>query len=79
MELFPTKVRYSSISLPYHIGNGWIGGFMPSIAFGLVNLTGDKYAGLWYPIGIAGLTFVIGTLFLRETNKVDLRDDEVRF
>ena len=78
VELFPTKIRYTSISITYNIANGWMGGFMPSIAFGLVDLTGHKYAGLWYPIGICSISFVVGTLFMRETKDVDLRDDEVR-
>ncbi len=72
VELFPTKIRYTSMSLPYHIGNGWFGGFLPTTAFALVLLTGNMYAGLWYPIIIAIITFVIGTFFLRETKDVDI-------
>jgi len=72
VELFPTRVRYSSMSLPYHIGNGWFGGFVPSIAFAMVAAHGDIYYGLWYPIGVALMTLVIGTLFLRETSGVSL-------
>ncbi len=68
VELFPTRVRYSSMSLPYHIGNGWFGGFVPSIAFAMVAAHGDIYYGLLYPIGVAIMTLVIGTLFLRETS-----------
>jgi hypothetical protein len=60
------------MSLPYHIGNGWFGGFLPTISFALVAATGNMYYGLWYPIGIALLTFVIGGLFLRETKDVDI-------
>jgi hypothetical protein len=67
VELFPTKIRYSSMSLPYHIGNGWFGGFLPTIAFAMVAATGDIYAGLWYPVGVAVLTLVVGLLFLPET------------
>jgi MFS family permease len=67
VELFPTKIRYSSMSLPYHIGNGWFGGFVPTIAFALVSWKGDVYYGLWYPIIVALMTLVIGTLFLRDT------------
>jgi len=67
VELFPTRIRYTSMSLPYHIGNGWFGGFLPTISFALVAATGDIYYGLWYPIGVALMTFVIGTLLLRET------------
>ena len=75
VELFPTKIRYTSMSLPYHIGNGWFGGFVPTIAFALVSLQGDIYYGLWYPIGVAVMTLVIGTLFLPETNGKSLHDD----
>ena len=74
VELFPTRIRYTSMSLPYHIGNGWFGGFLPTIAFALVAATGNMYYGLWYPIVIALMTFVIGSLFLRETKDVDIRD-----
>jgi hypothetical protein len=72
VELFPTRIRYTSMSLPYHIGNGWFGGFLPTTAFALVALTGDINYGLWYPIAFALMTFVIGSLFLRETKGVDL-------
>ena len=72
VELFPTRIRYTSMSLPYHIGNGWFGGFLPTTAFALVLLTGNIYAGLWYPIVIAVMTFIVGTLFLRETKDVDI-------
>ncbi len=72
VELFPTKIRYTSMSLPYHIGNGWFGGFLPTTAFALVALTGDIYSGLWYPLVIAGMTFILGSLFLRETKDVDI-------
>ena len=67
VELFPARIRYTSMSLPYHIGNGWFGGFLPTVSFALVALTGDIYYGLWYPIVVALLTVVIGTLFLPET------------
>ena len=66
-ELFPARVRYTSMSLPYHIGNGWFGGFLPTIAFAIVAATGDIYAGLWYPVIIAGLTVIVGALLLPET------------
>jgi MFS family permease len=72
VELFPTRIRYTSMSLPYHIGNGWFGGFLPTTAFAMVALTGNIYYGLWYPVVIAAMTFVIGTLFLRETKDVDI-------
>ncbi|HZR36262.1 MAG TPA: MFS transporter [Nevskia sp.] len=72
VELFPTRIRYTSMSLPYHIGNGWFGGFVPSIAFAMVAANGDIYHGLLYPIGVALMTLVIGTLFLRETRGASL-------
>lgn len=72
VEMFPTRIRYTSMSLPYHIGNGWFGGFLPSVSFGIVAATGDFYAGLWYPIVIAAMTVVIGALFVRETKDVDI-------
>ncbi|MFZ2870312.1 MFS transporter [Zavarzinia sp.] len=67
VEMFPTRIRYTSMSLPYHIGNGWFGGFLPTTAFAIVAATGNIYDGLWYPIVIAAGTFVIGMLFVRET------------
>jgi MFS family permease len=67
VEMFPTRIRYTSMSLPYHIGNGWFGGFLPAIAFSIVAATGNIYSGLWYPIIIAGITFVVGMLFVSET------------
>ncbi len=67
VELFPARIRYTAMSLPYHIGNGWFGGFLPTIAFAMVAATGDIYAGLWYPVGVAALTVVVGLLFLPET------------
>ena len=72
VEMFPTRIRYTSMSLPYHIGNGWFGGLLPTTAFAIVAQTGNMYNGLWYPIIIAGVTFVIGTLFLKETKDVDI-------
>ena len=72
VELFPTRIRYTSMSLPYHIGNGWFGGLMPTIAFAMVAQNGNMYYGLWYPIIIAGMTLVIGTLFVRETKDNDI-------
>ena len=72
VELFPTRIRYTSMSLPYHIGNGWFGGFLPLIAASIVVFTGDIYAGLWYPIAIAAMTFVIGFFLLPETKDYDL-------
>jgi MFS family permease len=72
VELFPARIRYSAMSLPYHIGNGWFGGFLPTTAFAMVAATGDIYYGLWYPIVIAGATLVIGFFFLPETFKRDV-------
>ena len=72
VELFPTRIRYTSMSLPYHIGNGWFGGLLPTTAFAMVAATGDIYYGLWYPVIVAAGTFVIGTLFIRETKNVDI-------
>ncbi|VVD83895.1 MULTISPECIES: MFS transporter [Pandoraea] len=72
VELFPTRIRYTSMSLPYHIGNGWFGGFLPATAFAIVAAKGDIYSGLWYPIVIALVTFVIGMLFVKETKDVDI-------
>ncbi|WP_414640177.1 MFS transporter [Bordetella sp.] len=72
VEMFPTRIRYTSMSLPYHIGNGWFGGFLPPAAFAIVAATGNIYDGLWYPIIVAVVTLVIGTLFIRETKDVDI-------
>jgi MFS family permease len=72
VEMFPTRIRYTSMSLPYHIGNGWFGGFLPATAFAIVAANGDIYSGLWYPIVIATATFVIGMLFVKETKDIDI-------
>jgi len=72
VEMFPTKIRYTSMSLPYHIGNGWFGGMLPLLATAIVAATGDIYAGLWYPIGVAVMTLVVGLIFLRDTKGVDI-------
>jgi hypothetical protein len=72
VEMFPTRIRYTSMSLPYHIGNGWFGGFLPATVFAIQAATGDNYSGLWYPIGIALMTFVIGLVFLPETKDRDI-------
>jgi hypothetical protein len=74
VELFPTNIRYTSMSLPYHIGNGWFGGFLPTTAFAMVAATGDIYYGLWYPIIVASATFIIGLIFIRETKDVDINE-----
>jgi MFS family permease len=72
VELFPTRIRYTSLSLPYHIGNGWFGGLLPTTAFAMVAATGDIYYGLWYPVAVAAMSFVIGTIFIKETKDVDI-------
>jgi MFS family permease len=76
VEMFPTRIRYTSMSLPYHIGNGWFGGLLPTTAFAIVAQTGNMYNGLWYPIIIAGMTFVIGMIFVKETKDVDIYADD---
>ena len=75
VELFPTRIRYTSMSLPYHIGNGWFGGLLPATSLAMVAQTGDIYYGLWYPVVIALATVVIGTLFIPETKDRDIFDD----
>jgi hypothetical protein len=72
VEMFPTRIRYTSMSLPYHIGNGWFGGLLPTTAFAMVAATGDIYYGLWYPVIVAAGTFIIGMLFIKETKDVDI-------
>jgi MFS family permease len=72
VEMFPTRIRYSGVSLPYHIGNGWFGGFLPATVFAIVAATGNIYSGLWYPIGVAALSFVVGLIFLPETKDRDI-------
>ena len=72
VEMFPTRIRYTSMSLPYHIGNGWFGGLLPSVTFAMVAQNGNMYYGLWYPIVIAAVCFVIGLLFIRETKDRDI-------
>jgi MFS family permease len=75
VEMFPTKIRYTSMSLPYHIGNGWFGGMLPLLATAVVAATGNIYAGLWYPIVVALMTLVVGAVFLRETHAVDIHTE----
>ncbi|HMN71709.1 MAG TPA: MFS transporter, partial [Rhodoblastus sp.] len=72
VELFPTRIRYTSVSLPYHIGNGWFGGLLPAISFAMVAQTGDIYYGLWYPIVVAIMTAVVGMIFIPETRNRDI-------
>ncbi|MGZ9101032.1 MAG: MFS transporter, partial [Brevundimonas sp.] len=73
VEMFPTNIRYTSMSLPYHIGNGWFGGFLPTTAFAMVAATGNIYYGLWYPVVVALVTVVVGFLFVRDRKDVDLQ------
>jgi MFS family permease len=72
VEMFPTRIRYSGVSLPYHIGNGWFGGFLPATVFAIVAATGNIYSGLWYPIGVAAISFVVALIFLPETKDRDI-------
>jgi MFS family permease len=76
VEMFPTRIRYTSMSLPYHIGNGWFGGFLPAIAFSIVAARGNIFSGLWYPVIIALVTFVIGLLFVKETKDSQIYDQD---
>ena len=72
VEMFPTRIRYTAMSFPYHVGNGWFGGLLPTTAFAIVAQTGNIYSGLWYPVVIAAVTFVIGALFIPETRGQEL-------
>ncbi len=72
VELFPTRIRYSGLSLPYHIGNGWFGGFLPATVFAIVAATGNIYSGLWYPIIVASMSFIVALIFLPETKDRDI-------
>jgi hypothetical protein len=75
VEAFPARIRYTSLSLPYHIGNGVFGGLLPLIGLYVVAQTGNIYAGLYYPIIVAGVTFIVGSLFLKETRSVLIWDE----
>ena len=72
VELFPTRIRYTGMSLPYHIGNGWFGGFLPATVFAIVAATGNIYSGLWYPIVIAAISFIVALIFRPETKDRDI-------
>ena len=74
VEMFPARIRYTSMSLPYHIGNGWFGGFLPTTAFAMVAATGNIYYGLWYPIVIAAVTVVVGVFFVKEMRGANIDD-----
>jgi ATP/ADP translocase len=78
VELFPTRIRYTGMSLPYHIGNGWFGGLMPATAFAMIAQTGDICFGLWYPIVIALMTFVIGMIFVPENKDKDIFAEDTK-
>ena len=75
VELFPTRIRYTSMSLPYHIGNGWFGGFLPTVSFALVVYTGDIFYGLWYPVVVTGVSLIVGLFCLKETKNVDINNN----
>ena len=74
VEIFPTRIRYTALSLPYNVGTGWIGGFLPFTAFAIVAATGDIYAGLWYAVGFTAISVVVMLLFLKETSGRPLVD-----
>ena len=74
VEMFPTRVRYTAMSLPYHVGTGWVGGFLPVTSFAIVAITGDIYAGLWYAVGFTALSAVVMVLFFKETRGKPLED-----
>jgi hypothetical protein len=76
VEMFPTRIRYTGMSLPYHIGNGWFGGLLPATVFAMSAAAGDIYYGLWYPIAIAAMSLVIGTIFVKDTLGTDLHTKE---
>ena len=76
VELFPSRIRYSGMSLPYHIGNGWFGGLLPATAFAIIAATGNLYSGLWYPIVFASITVVVGALLVPETKDRDIFADD---
>jgi len=71
-EMFPTRIRYTSVSLPYHVGNGWFGGLLPTMAFAIVAQSGNMYQGLWYPVVIAAVSLIVGVLMVDETRDVDM-------
>ncbi len=73
--MFPTRIRYTSMSLPYHIGNGWFGGFLPPVAFAMVAANGNIYYGLWYIVAVSVMSAIVGILFIKETKDVDLHAD----
>ena len=76
VEMFPTRIRYTSLSVPYHVGVGWFGGFLPATAFAIIAANGNIYSGLWYPLIIASVAFFVTVLFYRETKDVDIHRTE---
>lgn len=76
VEMFPARIRYTSMSLPYNIGNGWFGGFLPASVFAIVAAKGDMYAGLWYPVSIAIVSFLVAARFLKETKTLDINRND---
>ena len=78
VEMFPMRIRYTSMSLPYHVGNGWFGGLLPSVVFTIAAASGNMYSGLWYPASVAAMTALVGTLFIPETKNVDIYADDER-
>ena len=74
VEMFPTRVRYTAMSLPYHVGTGWVGGFLPVTSFALVAITGDIYAGLWYPVVFTVIPIIVAMIFLKETRGKPLEE-----
>jgi hypothetical protein len=75
VEMFPTRIRYTALSVPYHLGVGWVGGMVPTVAFSLVVATGNIYYGLWFPVTVVSLSFVIGMCFMKENRGRDLHSD----
>ena len=76
VEMFPTRIRYSGMSLPYHIGNGWFVGLLPATAFAISAQTGNIYAGLWYAVAVAAMTFVVGMIYVQQTHQKDIFADD---
>jgi len=72
VEMFPTRIRYTSLSVPYHVGVGWFGGFLPATAFAIIAASGNIYAGLWYPVITASIALIVSVMFVRETKDVDI-------
>ena len=78
VELFPSRIRYTAMSVPYHVGIGWFGGFLPAASFAISAATGNIYSGLWYPVMLAGTCFVVCLLFVPESKNVDIYSPNLR-